>query len=189
MEKSIQKVWSIRRIILFFVIAIIGASLHFAWQNIRHIPIAQIFAPLVPLNESYWEHAKLAVTPLLVYFIIQYFLSFKGKKLKGLWVVCAAAGLWSAVISMFVIHASLIAVFGDGIELVVSILTFFINVFISMSIFHNMQKRQHLARYSGWYWASLIVLLASLIIYSYWPLPIELFKSTDYNYFGQNYPF
>lgn len=189
MEKNARKLWNFQRIILFVVIAMIGLFLHFAWQPIRHIPLAQIVAPLVPLNESYWEHAKLAVTPLLVYFIIQYFINFKNKQPKGSWVVCMAAGLWSAVLSMFVMHATLTAAFGDSIELVISIVTFFINVWIGISMFHCLQKRQHLVRYVAWSWAALILLFASLIVYSYWPLPIELFRSTDYNYFGQNYPF
>jgi phosphatidylglycerophosphate synthase len=151
-------------------------------------PWTQIIAPFLPVNESYWEHSKLAVVPLTVYFIIEYFYSFKNKKPGGSWAVSAATGLWSAVVSMFVIHATLIAAFGDKFELVFSIITFILNIWIGMSLFHYMQNKEGIERCTIWSIASLLLLYVSLIVYSYWPLPIELFKSKDYNYFGQNYP-
>lgn len=159
--------------------------LHFVWEHIYTLPAAQILAPLIPVNESYWEHIKMAVTPLSVYFIIQYFLNFKSKLPKGTWVIAASAGLWSAVLSMFMIHAALVAVFGGAAELAISIITFFINVFIGMSVFHYLQHSKGASRYSFWGWTGLIILYLSLIVYSYYPLHIELFKSRDMNYFGQ----
>jgi hypothetical protein len=181
---SNEKVWNLKRFLLLLLIGTAGAGLHFVWEHIYMFPFAQVLAPLVPLNESYWEHIKLAVTPLTVYFIIQYFISFKSSP-RGTWTVAAAAGLWGAVLSMFVIHATLVAAFGEKAEFVISIITFFINVWIGMTVFHKLQYFKYARKYALWGWLTLLLLYISLIIYSYCPLHIELFKSKDFNYFGQ----
>ena len=185
---GIRKIWNARRWLIYVLLAAVGASLHFIWENIHAYPWAQVAAPLVPVNESYWEHGKLVVIPLTAYFIIQYFISFKNKRGKGLWPAAAAAGLWSALLSMFLIHAALMAAFGESIEIIISISTFLINLWIGMSVFHYFAAKSIGARNVGWAWAALVLLWGSTILYSFLPLPIELLRSTDLNYFGQNKP-
>jgi hypothetical protein len=187
LAKEQKTVWNLRRLPVFLLVAAAGISLHFVWGHIRAYPWALAVAPLVPVNESYWEHTKLAVWPLLVYFTVQYFIRFKGKKEKGVWAVSAAAGLWAALLSMFVLHATLIAVFGDGAELAISIIVFFINVWLGMAVFFRVSAMENAAKFRAWGTFLILLLIASEILYTYAPIPIELFRSTDNNYFGM-YP-
>lgn len=56
-------------IIGFFVISIIGTFLHFTYDMFgRNI----IFAPFSSVNESVWEHVKIAVMPMFLWTIFEF---------------------------------------------------------------------------------------------------------------------
>lgn len=61
--------------------AITGTLLHFTYEWSNRNPIVALFAAV---NESTWEHLKIAVFPLLFFFLIEYFLI--GKHFPNYWI-------------------------------------------------------------------------------------------------------
>lgn len=56
---------------------LMGSFMHFAYSNFFHFDLMRFFAPI---NESIWEHMKLAYVPLVLFSFFEFwFLKFKNK--------------------------------------------------------------------------------------------------------------
>ncbi len=107
------------------VIWILGTLLHFVYDWTNQSSIVAIFGAI---NESVWEHGKLAFWPLAFYFLLQALqrkLSWKDAA------VGAAVACWSAVITMIMLFYTYTG--ATGLEsLVVDIGIFFFVTFIGL---------------------------------------------------------
>lgn len=59
--------WIVLGIPLLFLI---GAVMHFAYGLLWENPIVGLFAPI---NESVWEHAKMVLWPVILWWVLYYF--------------------------------------------------------------------------------------------------------------------
>lgn len=87
--------WILIGIPLLFVI---GALLHFAYDVLGESPIVGLFAPV---NESIWEHAKMVVWPIILWWGLYY--RFRGEAYKinpNKWFAGALTSLLVALIAM-----------------------------------------------------------------------------------------
>lgn len=106
----------------------VGSLLHFAydWSG-RNRLVARISA----VNESYWEHIKLGFWPLLLYFIVVYFLG--GRSVPGF--------LPAAVVALYLVPITMIALvyaykrFTKRNVLWVDILAFVVTVTLALIVF------------------------------------------------------
>jgi hypothetical protein len=79
------------------VIFIVGSLMHFVYEWSGNSVIAGIFTPV---NESVWEHLKMSFWPMLIWWIIGYFILSKKDliSISNWFVSCATALLVSPVI-------------------------------------------------------------------------------------------
>lgn len=93
------------------LITAVGGLMHFTWENIEGISALRWTAALFPVNESNWEHAKMAAWPLLAW-SFSVLLRSGLHKLKG-WLMPTALCIWSAYAVMFTVHSALPVAFGE----------------------------------------------------------------------------
>ncbi len=60
-------------IIIFVFLVVLGSAWHFFYEWSGNNRVVGYFAPV---NESFWEHLKLIIFPLLLFFIVLYFATF-----------------------------------------------------------------------------------------------------------------
>ena len=78
-------------------LAVLGSLLHFAYDWSRHHRVVAVFAAV---NESYWEHIKIAFWPVLLFFGAQFALG--GWRIPG-FVPAATVALYSIPVTMIAV--------------------------------------------------------------------------------------
>ena len=107
--KSVSKPekWILLGIPLLFSI---GSILHFAYDFLMKSPLAGIFAAV---NESIWEHEKMVVWPVILWWSLYYIL--KGKMYgihKNRWFTGALASLFISLVTMPMLYYFYTEAFG-----------------------------------------------------------------------------
>jgi len=98
-----------------------GSALHFAFEWCGR---AALVAPFVPVNESVWEHLKLAFWPALVYAGVEY--AAFGRNAAG-FVLAKSAGILLMPLGIIVLFYAYTALIGHHV-LWLDILTFLVAV-------------------------------------------------------------
>lgn len=107
------------------VLSIIGCLMHFAYEWSGNLTIVGVFAPI---NESIWEHLKMTFWPMLIWWIVGYFIINKRESISAdQWFVsCAVSQLVCplAIISFYYTYTGAL-----GIEsLILDIFSLFLGV-------------------------------------------------------------
>ncbi|MEG0895334.1 MAG: DUF6512 family protein, partial [Oscillospiraceae bacterium] len=109
--------------IIGFVFTIaIGTLLHFTYEWSNQNEFVAIFSPI---NESVWEHLKMAFFPMLIFAIIEYF--FYGKNVNG-FIPVKAMSICISIALIVVLFYTYTGIIGKN-YMVADIATFFIAVF------------------------------------------------------------
>lgn len=109
-------------------LTILGSLLHFAYDWSRHNRVVAVFAAV---NESYWEHIKIAFWPVLVWFAIQF--AIGGWRIPG-FVPAATVALYAIPVAMITIVFAYKQVLKKNV-LWIDILAFFLTVAVSLVAF------------------------------------------------------
>ncbi|QNU66090.1 hypothetical protein EHE19_014545 [Ruminiclostridium herbifermentans] len=163
--------------VLFTLVA--GAILHFAYEWSGN---NLIVAMLAPINESVWEHLKILVTPMLFYFVIEYFTY--GKKTANF----VPVRVLSIIIGMLVIIVSYYTYSGiiGSKYLVADIGTFVLGTLVAYWASYKMLQSQYFgskkADILGW--IGLVFLIFIVIIFTFSPPHIALFKDFSTGAYG-----
>lgn len=169
----------------FVLVVITGGALHFTWELLKEFSYLRWLAVFMPVNESNWEHAKLAAWPMLVWAIV-ILLRKMGVKDKKDWAMPASLAIWSAYIVMFSVHAALPEAFGE-LGYVQYIGSFMAGIAHGIMAF-RITAGTGFARKT---WAIgallLIALLAMLAIFTYYPPQIPLFIDGPTGTYGITY--
>ena len=155
---------------------------HFAYEIFGKSPVVGLFSPV---NESVWEHLKLLFFPLLLWWLIAYFIWGKPCAV-GLrkWTVAAAVGLLTAMGSVLLLYY---AYTGDlGVEsAVVDIVLTYVGFFLGLLLAF------HAIRYAnpGLAAAGISVLVIALIalaffLFTFRPPHLPLFYDTSAGIYG-----
>lgn len=179
--KPAQKSTILADLLALILITAAGGLMHFAWEKAGGIGALRWTAVLFPVNESNWEHAKMAAWPLLAWSLT---MLFKGGfvRLRG-WLMPAAICIWSAYIVMFAVHSALPAAFGE-LGFVQYIGSF------ALGIAHGILAFRVSYRSSGaasWWFLGLLLLaamFAMLIAFTYYPPRIPLFMDHATGMYG-----
>lgn len=115
-------------IIAIVPLTIIGSLLHFAYDWSHHHRFVAVFAAV---NESYWEHIKIAFWPVMLWFSIQFGLG--GWRLPA-FVPAATIALYAIPVSMIAIVFGYKRLARRNI-LWIDILAFFVTIGLSVLIF------------------------------------------------------
>ena len=106
MERKIKRDLYISVPLMF----LIGAVFHFVFEWFGSV---FFIAPFFPVNESIWEHTKLAVFPLLLFYSIYYKL-FKNKNLidRDSWFSALLIAILTSVLTMIITYYTYVGIFG-----------------------------------------------------------------------------
>jgi hypothetical protein len=173
-KKSIRN-WEIAGIAFIFLL---GTLLHFVfgWTG-NWRPIAWF----VPVNESVWEHFKLAFWPGLTFAAIEYF-AF-GKSANNFW-IGKGLGLLSMPIFIGLVYYGHVAVLGEH-YLAVDILSFFLAAVLGQWISYKFMSMKTLGDALQWFGiACIVALIAVFVIFSYQTPYIFIFEDGNTHTYG-----
>lgn len=139
-------------VIAILPLSIVGSLLHFAYDWSKHNRFVAVFAAV---NESYWEHIKIAFWPVLVWFIVLFALG--GWSIPG-FVPAATISLYSVPVIMITIVFVYKAVARRNV-LWIDIAAFFVTIGLALMIFALVAVELDA---SGWTIAISVILLVPL---------------------------
>jgi hypothetical protein len=168
MNRSILK-WEL---IGIAVIAIVGSGLHFAFAWSGNWPPMGVIAAV---NESVWEHLKIAFWPALFYALFEY------PFLKGLaknFVIAKAAGIYVMPVAIVVLFYSYTAIIGGDI-LIVDILIFVVAVALGQLTSYKLLTIGRLAPWLDKLGLAMVILLAVAVgIFTFYPPHLPMFQDS-----------
>lgn len=160
--------------IVFSVIA--GVLLHFTYEWSGQNSIVALFSSV---NESTWEHLKLAFFPMLIIAVMGYFIF--GKNINN-YIEANTVGILSAISFITVFFYTYSGIIGDNYA-VINILAFVVGVILGEVITYKLIK-------SGWksyekiYVVIIGILIICFVVFTYYPPQINYFKDPVNNTYG-----
>ena len=142
------------------LIGLVGSILHFLYGWLGEWPPIGIIAAV---NESVWEHTKLAFIPLLIYWIRLIFQLHNNHR----WTNAALGGLMSIIIAIFLIPSIYyILKYGFDLEfLYLDIINFFFSIFIAQLVGSYIFKKYSPSPIIGI--LSIVLILLIFVFYTY----------------------
>lgn len=151
-------------------IVIFGSILHFTFELSDHNSIVGVISAV---NESVWEHLKLAFWPALIYTIFEYKYL---KKLTNNFITAKTVGIYIMPITITVLFYLYTAITGESM-LILDILIFIIAVIIgqlsSYKLLTSKKLPKTLEKISL---IALILLGLAFIIFTFYTPQIEIFR-------------
>jgi len=152
------------------VIAILGSVLHFAFEWSGNWPPMGVIAAV---NESVWEHLKIAFWPALFYAIFEYPF-FKGFAKNFL--IAKATGIYFMPVAIVVLFYSYTAIIGQEI-LIVDILIFVVAVALGQLTSYKLLTIRRLPPWLDKVGIALVILLAvALGVFTFYPPHLPIFR-------------
>ena len=168
------KTWQIITVIICFIL---GILLHFTYEWSGENILIGIFSAV---NESTWEHLKLALYPMVIMAIIGYFII--GDRSENYW-FAQTLGIITAlifIISFFYTYRGIIGINIDWLNIGSFIIAIFLGEYITYRILIS-NKNYNAEEVSVIF---LIILLFSFILYTFTPPQIPFFEDTISGSFG-----
>jgi hypothetical protein len=152
------------------VISIVGSVLHFVFEWSGNLEPVGVFAAV---NESVWEHFKIAFWPALLYAIFEYpFL----RRYTSNFVIAKAIGIYVMPMAIVIIFYSYTAIIGEEI-LVVDILIFFIAVALGQLASYKIMTMRQWPRWTGGVGLVMVILLAVAFgVFTFYPPHLPIFR-------------
>lgn len=110
------------------ILSVLGALMHFIYDWSSKLVVVGIFAPV---NESIWEHLKLTLYPMILWWLIGYFiLRRKYNICKEQWFSAAAIAVVTCPLVILTFYYTYTGAFGIE-SLILDIFSLFLGLFIS----------------------------------------------------------
>jgi hypothetical protein len=154
------------------VIVIVGSVLHFAFAWSGNWPPMGVIAAV---NESVWEHLKIAFWPALFYALFQYPF-FKGMAQN--FIVAKAAGIYVMPIAIVVLFYSYTAIIGGDI-LIIDILIFVVAVALGQLTSYRLLTMGRLPLWLDKLGIVMVTLLAvAMGVFTFYPPHLPIFRDS-----------
>jgi hypothetical protein len=166
MKRSVLK-WELVGIGVIFIV---GALFHFLFEWSGNLePVGVIAA----VNESVWEHFKIAFWPALFYAIFEYpFL----RRSTSNFMVAKAIGIYVMPVAIAVIFYSYTAIVGEEI-LIVDILIFFVAVALGQLASYKILTVRRWPRWTGGLGLVMVIALAVAFgVFTFYPPHLPIFR-------------
>ena len=159
------------QVIITVISIILGTILHFTYNLSGGNNFIGTFSAV---NESVWEHLKLAFFPMLILGIIEYFF------VKNIWnnyIEAKTIGIFLAISFIVVAFFTYTGILGVDI-LILDILIFIISIILGETISYKLMKRENESNNKTKVLAGIILifLLFSFIICTFNPPKVNLFR-------------
>ncbi|MDD5190812.1 MAG: DUF6512 family protein [Dehalococcoidales bacterium] len=174
MDKSLSKweYWGIA------VISTVGSLLHFTFAWLGKLAFVGIFAAV---NESVWEHLKIAFWPMFIYAIIEYGVLKNSR--RNFW-FAKSIGIFAVPIIIVVIFYSYTAVIGHEI-LAVDISSFIVAIALGQIISRKIIAGKQTPGWLNYAGIALILLYAiSFAVFTFYPPHLPLFLDRPTGTYG-----
>jgi hypothetical protein len=160
------------------VIIFIGSALHFTYEISGKLPIAGAFSAV---NESVWEHLKLAFFPSLLWLLIEY---LPLRKQTNNYFTAKMLGTYLMVIIIPIVFYSYTAFSGKSI-FAIDISTFIIAVVIGQILSYKLLTHKQLTPNLNKIAITAIILLSlAFIIFTFYPPQLEIFRDPGTGKYG-----
>ncbi len=153
---------------------------HFAyeWLN-KNIGIAWLFAT----NESVWEHSKIIFYPYLIFSIVEYFVVKSEISSLKVYLTAKSIPLILCIPVMVTIFFTYSGAIGKNYLVIDILMT--ITIIVAMFIFsYKTITHQYTAKYVYLYASFAVILTILIIIFTYYPIHINLFLDNIKNAYG-----
>lgn len=167
------------QIIVIFFSLILGTLLHFTYEwSGRNLFVASFSA----VNESVWEHLKLAFFPMLIATIIEYF--FVKDKVNN-YVEAKTIGIFTAISFIVVLFFTYSGIIGTSV-IVIDILIFIASIILGEYVAYKLMKREDESTYITEILSIIILvfLLICFIVFTYLPPEVNLFRDVMKGVYG-----
>ena len=174
MKRSVLR-WELVGIV---VIALLGSVLHFVFEwTGRWEPVGVIAA----VNESVWEHLKIAFWPALFYAIFEY--GYLKRSINN-FMLAKACGIYVMPVSIAVLFYSYSALIGHGI-LFVDILIFWIAIAFGQLTSYKILTTREMPRYLDKLGLILVIVLAIAFgVFTFYPPHLSIFRDAITGVYG-----
>ncbi|MDZ5253734.1 DUF6512 family protein [Clostridium sp. LIBA-8841] len=178
-DLSAPEKWILKGIPTLFVI---GTIMHFAYDLSKNNPIVGLFAAV---NESIWEHSKMVLIPVILWWVLYYY--FKGKQYsinKNKWFQSALVTLIISLITIPMLYYFYTQAF--GVELLVVDI-----IILLLAIIFGQLLGLHIYKHGKGVNSSIIiivfiVLIVMFMIFTFYPPHIPLFQDGISGGYGIN---
>lgn len=167
------------QIIVIFLSLILGTLLHFTYEwSGRNLFVASFSA----VNESVWEHLKLAFFPMIIAAIIEYF--FVKDEVNN-YVEAKTIGIFTAISFIVVLFFTYSGIIGTSI-IVIDILIFIASIILGEYVAYKLMKREDESTYITEILSIIILvfLLICFIVFTYLPPEVNLFRDVMKGVYG-----
>ena len=151
-------------------IVFLGSALHFTYELSGKLAIVGTFSAV---NESVWEHLKLAFWPSLIWLLIEY---LPLKKLTNNFLMSKTLGTYLMVVLIPIVFYSYTSITGESI-FAIDITTFIVAVVAGQVISYYLFKKNQFSRIADK--VALVMLIAlgvSFIIFTFFPPHLPIFQ-------------
>jgi hypothetical protein len=170
MAAASNKTVLIYELIGIVLIIFLGSALHFTFALSGNQPIVGAFSAV---NESVWEHLKLAFWPALLLTVIEYPLLRKG---ANNFLIAKAIGVYLMVTIIPIVFYSYTALSGKSI-FAIDISSFVAAVIIGQLLSYKLLTYRQLPRNINKIAVAVIIFLALVFIFfTYYPPQLQIFK-------------
>ena len=159
------------QIVVTIIAMILGTIFHFVYGFSGENKIIGIFTPI---NESVWEHLKLAFFPMLILAIIEYF--FIRKKVNN-YIEAKTIGIFTSIIFIIVFYYTYTGIIGTNF-LTIDILTFIISIILGEYVAYKLMNLEEQSNKTSKVLSAfiIIVIFISFIVFTYKAPKVNLFK-------------
>jgi hypothetical protein len=159
-------------------IIFLGSALHFTFELSGGQPAVGIFSAV---NESVWEHLKLAYWPTLFYALIGYV--FLRKQASNLF-PAKALGACLSILIIPIVFYGYTSITGESI-FAVDISTFIVAVIIGQTASYKLLTYKKLPRYLNVISIAVLTILAlAFALFTFYPLHLPIFKDSGAGNYG-----
>lgn len=153
-------------------IILLGSMLHFTFEWSGNQPLVGVFSAV---NESVWEHLKIAFWPALLYLIFEY--RYLCKKSNNFF-LAKTLGIYSIMIIIPAIFYSYTIFFEEN--LVIDIGSFILAIIIGQLISYRLLTNKKLAKiYELMSLVVLIILALAFVVFTFYPPQLQLFQDPN----------
>jgi hypothetical protein len=174
MKRSVLR-WELIGIL---AISIVGSMLHFVFEWSGGSPLVGVFGAV---NESVWEHFKIAFWPTAVYALVEYpFL----KNSASNFALAKAAGLYVIPATIALVFYTYTTITGTEI-LAVDIATFVVAIAVGQLVSYRILKARQAPAWLNRFSLTMIILLAlAFVLFTFFPPHLPIFRDSVSGTYG-----